>query len=221
MSDEARQLAKTNLEQTSKAAKNSQPAKENKKLKALVLNGSENDKSVTNTVSDYLTDFLRINGHEVDVRVLRNEKIAGCLGCFGCWLKTPGECVIKDAGSDLPRKVIQSDLVFQLTPVTFGMYSCELKKALDRFSCPVLLPFFTKINGEIHHAIRYDKNPTIITIGVLPNPDEQSENTFKTLVGRNGINLHTKAISSIVYSNDKPDAIKEKVIATLAKAGVQ
>ncbi len=42
-----------------------------------------------------------------------------------------------------------------------------------------------------------------------------------TLVSRNGINLHTKAISTIVYSNDAADIIKQKLIATLSKAGVQ
>ena len=73
-------------------------------MKALILNGSKTEKEATNTVSDYLVDFLMKKGHEVDVMVLRDEKIASCLGCFGCWLKTPGECVINDAGSDLPRK---------------------------------------------------------------------------------------------------------------------
>jgi multimeric flavodoxin WrbA len=187
-------------------------------MNALVLNGSKTEEEAMTTISDYLADFLRINGHEVEVLVLRNEKIASCLGCFGCWLKTPGECVIHDAGSDLPRKVIQSDLVFLLTPISFGMYSSELKKALDRFPCPVLLPFFKKIKGEIHHAPRYDKYPTLVAIGVLPNSDEESENTFTALVSRNGINLHTKAISTIIYSNDATDIIKQKVIATLSKA---
>jgi multimeric flavodoxin WrbA len=189
-------------------------------MKALVLNGSKTEKSAINTVSDYLVDFLRINGHEADVMVLRNENIASCLGCFGCWLKTPGECVIKDAGNDLPRKVVQSDAVFLLTPVNFGMYSSELKKAMDRFPCPVLLPFFTKINGEIHHGNRYDKYPSLIAIGALPHPDKESESTFATLVARNAINLHTTAVSSFVYSTDTPNAIKEKVASTLTKAGV-
>jgi len=190
-------------------------------MKTLVLNGARTDNETVNTVSDCLEDSLYGKGHEVDVMVLRNEKIGACLGCFGCWLKTPGECIIKDAGSKLPKKVIQSDLVFLLTPVTFGMYSSELKKALDRFPCPILLPFFKKINGEIHHAPRYDKYPILVAIGVLPNLDEESESTFTTLVARNGVNLHTKAISTIVYSNDTSDMIKQKVIATLSKAGVQ
>jgi len=189
-------------------------------MKTLVLNGSENEESIVNTVSDYLVDFLRIDNNKVDVMVLRNEKIAPCLGCFGCWLKTPGKCVINDAASDLPRKIIQSDLVFLLTPVTFGMYSSQLKKAMDRYSCPLLLPFFQRVDGEVHHAKRYDKNPKLVALGVLPSPDEESENLFTTLVSRNGINLHTSTVSSIVYATDKPDVIKQKVISTLSKAGV-
>ena len=116
---------------------------------------------------------------------------------------------------------MQSDLVFLLTPVTFGMYSSELKKAMDRYACPILLPFFQKIDGEIHHSNRYEKYPTLVAVGVLPNPDEESENTFSTLVSRNSINLHTKAVSSFIYSTDRPNVIKEKTISTLSKVGVQ
>jgi multimeric flavodoxin WrbA len=190
-------------------------------MNALILNGSENSTSILNMVSDYLEDALKENGYDVDVMTLRNEKIEGCLGCFGCWLKTPGECIIQDAGSDLPKRVIQSDLVFLLSPITFGMYSHQLKKALDRFPCPILLPFFAKIDGEYHHSKRYDKYPLIVAVGVLPNRDEESEKTFTTLVERNGVNLHAKVISSVVYSNDETDIVKQKVIEALSKAGVK
>jgi multimeric flavodoxin WrbA len=189
-------------------------------MKALILNGSTTEKGTVNTVSDYLVDYLKTNKHETDVMVLRNEKIAACTSCFGCWLKTPGECVIDDSGRAFARKAIQSDILLVSTPITFGMYSPESKKALDRI-IPVVMPFFTKINGEIHHAKRYDKYPAFVAIGVLPSPDEESEKTFSTLVARNGINFHTSAISGIVYSTDKPEMIKEKIISTMLKAGVQ
>jgi multimeric flavodoxin WrbA len=190
-------------------------------MKALILNGSTTEKGTVNTVSDYLVDYLKTNKHETDVRVLRKEKIAGCLGCFGCFLKTPGKCIINDDGSDLPRKVIQSDIVFCTTPVTFGMHSSELKKAIERFACPILLPFIEEINGEVHHSKRYDKYPTFVMIGVLPSPDEESETTFKTLASRNALNLHTTFHSEIVYSTDKPEAIQAKITPLLSKAGFQ
>jgi hypothetical protein len=101
------------------------------------------------------------------------------------------------------------------------MYGAVLKRALDRFPCPILLPFFTNVNGEVHHGKRYDKYPALVAVGVLPDPDQESENTFKTLVKKNGVNLHTTAVSSIVYSTDETQTIKEKVNSTLEMAGVQ
>jgi multimeric flavodoxin WrbA len=117
-------------------------------MKALVLNGSENEESTVNTVSDYLVDSLRRDNHKVEVMVLRNEKIAPCLGCFGCWIKTPGKCVINDAGSELPAKIIQSDFVFLLTPVTFGMYSSQLKKALTDTRVHCCCPSSKKLTAK-------------------------------------------------------------------------
>ncbi|MGA3059275.1 MAG: flavodoxin family protein [Candidatus Bathyarchaeia archaeon] len=190
-------------------------------MKAVIFNGAKEGDLTIDAIEKAISDRLTEVGWEVEPIELHNIHIAYCLGCFGCWLKTPGECVIKDAGHDLARKVIESDVVFLLTSVTFGMYSSELKKAMDRFPCPVLLPFFKKVNGEIHHSNRYNKYPTLVAIGVMSNSDEESEKTFTTLVGRNGINLHTKAISSIVYSGDKPEDINEKVKSTLCKVGFQ
>lgn len=32
-----------------------------------------------------------------DPRIVSNKgSIRNCIGCFGCWIKTPGQCVMKD-----------------------------------------------------------------------------------------------------------------------------
>jgi len=188
-------------------------------MKAIILDGSLNQEKTIGKTFDCLKECLKKRNYETKVRTLREEKIAPCIGCFGCWLKTPGQCIIRDDASTLPRDVIQSDLIVYLTPVTFGMYSSELKKAIDRFACPILLPFFEKVNGEIHHNGRYQKYPKIIAIGTLENQECESEKTFATLVLRNAINLHTKAASCIIYSTDKPEDINKKINAILPAGG--
>ena len=32
---------------------------------------------------------------------LASMKIANCVGCFGCWTKTPGKCFIRDDASKI------------------------------------------------------------------------------------------------------------------------
>ena len=53
---------------------------------------------------------VRKNWHYLDLNQLR---IANCRGCFGCWVKTPGRCVIRDdAVSVYPLIARSSDLIY-------------------------------------------------------------------------------------------------------------
>ena len=143
------------------------------------------------------------------------QKIAYCLGCFECWTKTPGLCRIDDSGREVVESIIGGDLAIYLTPITFGGYSSELKKALDR-SIGLISPFFTRIDGEVHHRARYDHYPSIFGVGVLPAPHPAQEQIFATLVGRNAINMHAPRHSSVVlYRSQEPAAAAAALRGTL------
>lgn len=185
-------------------------------MKALILNGERQGESALRRVHELIVNALSLNGWQPETILLRETKIARCTGCFGCWTKTPGVCVLDDFGREVARKAIQSDLLIYLTAVTFGGYSSELKKAVDRFSCPMLLPFFTKIDGEVHHKARYRPLPGLMGIGVLPFPEEADERIFTTLVERNALNLHSPSVQAAVYySSQSAEQIGEGVAALL------
>lgn len=189
-------------------------------MKVLVLNGSLKGDNSLKIIHEIIVDVLEDNGCDIDSLILHEIEIASCLGCFGCWVKTPGICVINDEGRNIAKAVIQSNLLIFLTPVIFGGYSSELKKALDRL-IPILSPFFEKIEGEIHHQRRYDQYPRLIGVGVLPNKDEKSEKIFNTLIHRNAINMHSPSYASgVVYSNQEADEIRKNFQRFLAKVGV-
>ena len=128
--------------------------------------------------------------------------IAPCRGCFQCWVRTPGICVIDDAGRAVAEAWMQSDAVVLLTPVTFGGYSAALKKAIDRV-IPILSPFFMKIRGEVHHKPRYDKYPALVGLGVLSRRDDESAALFSRIIERHATNAHSPWHRAFVLSGDR------------------
>jgi hypothetical protein len=177
-------------------------------MKALILNGGAETDQDIEAVHQVACHELGRAGWAVQKFILRNAAIADCLGCFGCWVKTPGTCVLPDAGREVAAAMIRSDLVVLLTPVTFGGYSSLLKKAMDRI-IPLLSPFFVSISGEVHHKPRYDRYPDLFGVGLLGQEDNDSRAVFSRLIERNALNFHCRGYSL---------AIPRKEIGTLGSS---
>ncbi|HEY8343631.1 MAG TPA: flavodoxin family protein [Bacillota bacterium] len=190
-------------------------------MRVLLLNGSRTVQHdpTTELISKICRQELEKNGHLFKEIRLAEKKIAPCLGCFGCWVKTPGVCVIPDEGREIAASVIRSNLLINLTSITFGGYSSELKKAMDRL-IPLLSPFFMKIKGEVHHQTRYKSYPKLLNIGVLPENDPKMAELFRTLGERNAINLHSPLYRCGIYLNtQEPEAISNNLVQLLKEVG--
>jgi len=168
-------------------------------MNAVVLDGSRNEQG--QGIVALLTDALAQAGYATKVVALRDKTIAPCLGCFGCWIKTPGECVIDDEGRAVARAAARCDLLVHFTPVTFGGVSSELKKAVDRL-IPNISPFFACVRGETHHQRRYPRCPSLIGLGTLPQPNREAEAIFKTLVEHNALNFRSARTAAAVVALD-------------------
>jgi multimeric flavodoxin WrbA len=179
-------------------------------LDIVVFDGARANDRKVDEASEVLQSALQAVG-DVSTYKLRDLKIADCLACFGCWVKTPGQCVIDDPAREIAVKLAQCDLLVYVTPVVFGGYSYELKKALDRH-ISTLLPFMKKFNGELHHPQRYEKKHKLAAVGVLPSPDPTSEAIFKTLLYRNSLNWQAiHQTTAIIYDSDNPETAKTKI----------
>ncbi len=177
-------------------------------MNAVILDGWREEEKAGLLPS--LLGALAQAGSETKVFALREIEIAPCLGCFGCWIRTPGECVIDDDARRVARAVAESDVLILFTPVTFGGYSSLLKGALDRM-IPNLSPFFQRYRGETHHARRYARPPSLAGLGSLPRPDREAERIFKTLVERNALNLQSPRVAATVVSCEGRGEVRAQV----------
>jgi len=123
-------------------------------MKITILDGQNTKENTSWAVyMQALVGQLQDNGHDVQHILLMDKDIHTCTGCFGCWVKTPGTCVIADDGRAFAEALYPADLVVIVTRIPFGSYAPSVKRVLDR-SIPVLLPFFTVHEGEMHHVQR-------------------------------------------------------------------
>ena len=109
--------------------------------------------------------------------------ISPCLGCFGCWVKTPGKCVIPDDAHKVYSLIAKSENVIYVTRLFHGSYSPIMKRMLER-AIPIQQAFLHLYRGEVHHVPR--KKAVIIAYGC---DDVEEQELFRKLTERNALNM--------------------------------
>jgi multimeric flavodoxin WrbA len=127
--------------------------------KIVILNGNPDpDKFRLTVFLAELEERLVSSGLSVITHFLSEKKIKSCLGCWDCWLKTPGICRQKDDAEQVLKDAINADLVVYASPLIMGMYSALLKNFQDRM-IPLIHPYIEIENGESRHRKRYPNYP--------------------------------------------------------------
>lgn len=115
-------------------------------------------------------------------------KVKPCVGCFSCWIKTPGICIIKDRSQETPALLAKSNEMIIISRNLYGGYSPEIKAVLDRH-IGYIMPYFRIINDEMHHTMRYE-NPFNLRVHFYGlNIGEEEKSIAKMLVAANAVNL--------------------------------
>jgi len=162
-------------------------------MKILISNG--NPDPANRQFDEYLEQLdtlLAGQGHKVTRLNLRNMDLRGCNGCFGCWVKQPGECLLPDDGPILRHAIITADFHLIAAPLKMGFPSALLKTALDK-SIPLIHPYFTVVHGEAHHRKRYSSYPRIgMLIQREDCTDERDMHIIVDTFARAALNMKSK-----------------------------
>jgi len=172
-------------------------------MKTLILDGSHANDPMAERVTSALQASLASRNWESETIILREQKIGNCAGDFFCWVRSPGMCNTNDDNRVIAEKIVQSDLLIYLTPITFGGLSSELKRAVDH-QIQNISPFFTNIHGEVHHQKRYAAYPNILAIGW-----GDGQTVFQRLIHRQSINLY--APTSVCGLVDESASLENQV----------
>ena len=115
---------------------------EEKKLKALFINGSPRKNGNTAQLLKRAMDGAREAGAEVELVNLydRSLNYKGCMSCFACKLKggKKGICSFKDDLQPILQKAVEADVLVCGSPNYCGYPSAALRAFMERMEFPAV-----------------------------------------------------------------------------------
>ncbi|WP_054743008.1 flavodoxin family protein [Cellulosilyticum ruminicola] len=152
-----------------------------------IIYEAQNDSPLSQFINEALVNHF--TSPDFTLLEINKDQVHTCLGCFGCWLKTPGKCVIQnDLIDQSTPSFIQSDYVILVSHIRYGSYSAATKRVLDRM-IPNILPFFRIYKNEMHHQLRYEHTAKQIVIAYNESIPPEEQETFLKLTKANATNF--------------------------------
>jgi len=167
-------------------------------MRVTILNGDPDPASEFRTYLSTVASCLEAEGHSVTKVDLVELDLKGCGGCFGCWVKTPGECVKGDDSAQVCRAAVNAELLLLASPLKMGFTSALLKRAADQM-IPIVQPYFQFQEGAIHHQPRYAHYPKMaLLLGAGTGSDAEDVQITTEIWGRTAINMQSKLVFAAV-----------------------
>lgn len=178
-----------------------------------ILNGEPDPTSAFDAFLGLIADRLQALGHRVTKLDLRALDLKGCSGCFGCWVRTPGECSKRDDSATICRAVLSSGLVLLASPMTMGFTTALLKRAADQM-IPIIHPYFVVEGGEIHHRARYARYPKFgLLVGAEPDTDPQDIEIATAIWRRTARNMKSTLAFAVIADRAAEEIADEIALA--------
>ena len=180
-------------------------------MKITILNGNPDTGNTTfDAYLERLAEALTAAGCQATTLTLRDMDIHYCAGCWGCWVKTPGECVTHDDSADVCRTVINADFVLLASPVIMGFPSAVLKKTVEHL-IPLIHPYGAVVQGEAHHMARYDRYPLWgLLLEKRGDTDDADVQIIADIFSRTALNFKTQ-LAFTELTSTPADAVAETI----------
>lgn len=124
-------------------------------MKMLLLRAYPRKNGFTRRLTDLFVKGAIEGGADLVDRDLPSLDIKQCLGCYGCWVTSPGTCVIRDDMAMILKDILDAETIVCATPLNAFTVSSHLKNVLDRTLPLTQSKFEQSPLGTVRNALRF------------------------------------------------------------------
>jgi len=156
-------------------------------MKIIAINGSpRGEKSNTGVMIDAILKGLNAPGNKIENIYLTSKNIKYCTGCYSCWIKTPGKCIINDDMKNIIEQMAGADLIIFGSPLYFNNISGTLKVFFDRM---------TAAGGDPHKKTNIQTPGAALKFIMVSNCGFAHRSQF------DAVSLWIKNVSKLMHAN--------------------
>ncbi|WP_196592941.1 flavodoxin family protein [Pectinatus sottacetonis] len=171
-------------------------------MKILTINGSpRGEKGNTHQMVKAFSAGAEKAGAQVTHIFLAEKKIGHCRGCFNCWFKTPGKCIIKDDMEEINAVCADADILLLASPLYVDNITGLMKDFIDRRVMNADPHFNKDNNGECRHFKRANyKAPKLIFMSNCGFPERSHFQAVSLWIKRAALNMKAEILGEFYTS---------------------
>jgi multimeric flavodoxin WrbA/putative sterol carrier protein len=199
-----------------------------KPQKILVVNGSpRKERGYTHFSIQPFVEGLKTSGADVEVILLREYDLKLCIGCWNCWIKGTGQCVLDDDLQQLLSKYDACDMVVMAFPLYVDGLPARIKILLERLGAGCY-PYMIPGRYKTRHPRRRKKERSLVLFSTCGFPEFEHFDAVREHVRAWAHNAHMPVVAEVLrpggmnlYNNPLHYEMLIQVLDTLQEAGAQ